>query len=333
MGKVFRIKLLTTKEQNKVLEKFFSVYRTFYNKALEVQLNNRNRVETREEQFMSLEDIDIQVNKLNLKFPFKFDMGIRASALIHAQKAFYTWWNLYLTNPKKPSIGESPRFISKAKEAPFFFTESYWKVNKNGIYISCLGYVRITERDYVPFGEYRNIELKMINHCWAIKLEANFEIEVEQIKPVIDSLEVFINYNGSLQIIDTEIPSILDGEKYSKRLKKLSNCQRRYEYLVKLRSQNTEELKKLKNSISFLESTLEKMRSTYFGSIANNILKVKPAEVILTTESSVSNELQNFASKEHRQARTLFLVKVLIRNLELHGVKVKLKGIEPSILN
>ena len=333
MGKIFSEKLKVATDTHKRLLQFSDVYRIFYNGTLDVQLKNREFVQTREEQFMDLEDIDIEVTKLNIRFPFKYDMGIRASALIKGREAFQSWWASYLRHSRKPTIGSSPRFISKIADDPFFRTRTIVKVDKNGIYFPKLGYLKVTEKGYIPFGDYRNAEIKLIDSYWEVKLESAVEVTISSIKPKMGSLDIFVGYDGALQIQDTVFPSILEGKKYNKRMKKLQNYQDRFNQLLKDVKQNKEEFYKLKNRISVLISTLQNMRISYFGCVSNSILKAKPNEVTLIAESLSSGKLQNFSSKEHRQARTLLLVKTIKRKLELYGIKVKLEGIEPNILN
>lgn len=332
MGKIFRVKIKISKEQNKLLEKFSTVYRTFYNKTLEVQLKNTSCVSNREEQFMSLEDIDIEVNNLNLKFPFKFDKGIRASALIRAQKVFYIWWDSYLLNSNKPSVGKIPRFISKIKELPFFSTITHVNVDKNGIYVPKIGYVKIIEKDYVPFGEYKNIKFKMIGSYWEVQLEANFDIEIEKVKPVIDSIEVLVCEDGSLQVGDIEFPSIMEFEPYLKNLKNFEKCKRKFKkikyYGIDI---NKGKLEKLRSRINVLENKIVKMREMYFNSIANKLIDAKPAELVLSSSSTYKGNPQKFSSRSHIKSKTVIFLRIIKNKAELHGIKVVLENISSDI--
>ena len=338
MGKIFRINTIASKEQNESLKSFSFVYKIFYNKALEIQLNNRNRVNTREEQFMSLEDMDIQVNKLNLKFPFKFDMGIRASALIHAQKAFYTWWDLYLTNPKKPSIGESPRFIGgeRAKEIPFFFTETHWKVDKNGLYVPNLGYVKFKEKNYVPFGEFKNIKLTWEKKFWKIQLEANFEIAVEPIIPKIENLDVSIYPDGSFLIGELEIPSVLDAESMLTRLERYEEAEKQLKRKIELsrgipENKKPKSILKAKKELSRAKDSIENEKIRLYNSLVNMILKEAPAKIKLTAPLTNRGEEQFFSNNIFRQTKMKMFVRMLKKKVELYGIKVETEGIKPEI--
>lgn len=332
MGKIFRTKTRTTIEQNEILKNFSQVYKTFYNKSLEVQLKNRELVQTREDQFMSLEDIDIEVTKSKIEFPFKYDEGIRASAIIHAKNAFYTWWNKYLTNPKKTSIGESPRFIKKSKY-PFFFTTSLIKVNKNGLSVSNLGYVKLLTQGYVPFGEYKNVRFTFDGNFWRVQLESNFEINIEQLKPKMGNLDISIYSDGSLTIGELEVPSVLEAESMIPRLEKYEEAKKQLKRKIKLgkrisANKKPKSIGKAELALRKAKNSIENEKIRLYNSLVNTILREAPAKIFLRAPLTDRGEEQLFSDGIFRESKMKMFVRMLKKKVELYGIKVETEGIK-----
>lgn len=332
MDRVFKEKVKVPLEVHKRLLQFSNVYRTYYNKALEVQVKNRSLVQTREEQFMTLDKIEREVDNLNLRFDFKFDRGIMKAALIEARSCFYSWWSAYIEGSKKLSTGDLPRFISKNKDLPSFSTLTIVRVDKNGLYLSRLGYLKFKNEGYIPFGSYKNVKLSLTGSFWTFKLESTFEVETSQAESKTDSLEVVIGLDCSFQIGDINVSSILNMGKYSNRVKKLANYQKRYDNLLKEKSFSDEEFYKVQKQISILTEVLRRMRITYVSSIVNKIMKLAPAEVSIRAEHSTKSKFQNFNSKQCRQSSILVLLKIIKAKLESCGVVVSLKEMNITVL-
>ena len=335
MGKIFRAKTRTTIEQNEILKNFSQVYKTFYNKSLEVQLKNRKYAQAREDQFMSLEDIDIEVTKSKIEFPFKYDEGIRSSAIIHAKNAFYTWWDRYLTNLKKTSIGDSPRFIKKSKYS-FFFTTSLIKVNKNGLSVSNLGYVKLLTQGYVPFGEYKNVRFTFDGNFWRVQLESNFEINIEQLKPKMDNLDISIYSDGSLAIGELEIPSVLEAESMIPRLEKYKEAKEQLERKIKLSkgipaNKKPKSIDKAKVAVRRAKNSIENEKIRLYNSLVNAVLCEAPAKIFLRASLTDRGEEQLFSSDVFRDTKIKMFVRMLKKKVELYGIKVETEGIKSEV--
>ena len=211
MGKIYIDNLKITPEIEEKLIQYSSVYKVLYNKALYIQVQNRDSCQTLEAQFMSLEDLNKKVTECNLEFPFKFDEGIKEAAILHAFKAFYNWWRGYLESSPKASRHSTPNFIRNDKDSFFFFTSSNMKFDKNGVYVPKIGYIKLAGKIDIPYGEYKEVRISLVGSKWTIRFEAVKETPIEIQEPLIDSLEIKIHLDASFQIGEVEVPSILEN--------------------------------------------------------------------------------------------------------------------------
>lgn len=332
MGKVYIDNLKVTPEIEEKLIQYSSVYKVLYNKVLFIQMQNRDSAQTIEAQFMPLENITKRVEEENIEFPFKFDEGIKEAAMIHGYRAFYSWWRGYLESPPKASRHSTPNFIRNDKDSFFFFTSSNMKFDKNGVYVPKIGYIKLAGKIDIPYGEYKEVRISLVGSKWTIRFEAIKETPIKVIEPLIDTLEVKIYSDGSLQIGDIEeIPSILENETFLEDFDEIIHYEKTYHKKRTNKNLSYTEKQKSKNKLIFLRNKLKYNLTKHFNTVANKVIKAQPAKVMISADKTINGNLQAFKTGNYRKARTIYLVRAIKKKADLNGIKVLLKGIDPSI--
>lgn len=359
MGKVFTEKLKMKEGTDSNLQSYANLYRVIYNTTLKVQLVCMDYSSTKsyDDQFMSYEVVlncirnrcgineestkVLKEDFLNLtKFCSnkKFDEGIETAAIRKATTAFHSWWKKYLESFPNPSRYSKPRFIDNLRNNPYFYTDTEITSTKRGsLYISKIGRIRIAELGCIPDGKYKNAQFRKAGKTWIVRLESIDRTDETGKKnkelPLVDLLEVTFFSDGSLQIGESDIiPSILDCEGYQEALSEVT----RYE---KIHAKNVQDKKasytkklKSRNKLNFLRNKLKSDLRVVFSTIANNIVKARPAKIEMIAYGN-EEVLQNFKTGKHRNAKTLLLARIIKKKAELNDIEVVLRGINPSIFS
>lgn len=353
MGKIFTEKLKLSKKEEKdnltynLLLDFARIYKASYNLALDIQLDHRDRATSYEQQFMDfnqvleeMEEVESSlspyVNELKeaIKKCPKYDQGITIAAVRRAVLSFTTWWNKHLQKHSKPSLHIEPHYIKTLKDSPFFYTDTEITSSRGGyLYISNIGRVRVKELGYIPDGKYKNVRFSKSGDSWVVRAESAFNIPVEKKKPMIDNLHVTIYSDGSLQIEDKEIPSILESESYLKELEKVT----KYEQIHIKKLSNSylsfKEKEKSRDKLNYLRNHLSYLVRVHFNTVANKIIRTQPSKITLVSSEGSDGKLQKFLSGTHRKAKTILLARIIKKKADLQSIKLVLEGIDSSIFN
>ena len=353
MGKTFTEKLKLSKKEEKdyitynLLMGYARIYKASYNLALDIQLNHRNNASSYESQFMDFNEVlekmeevkpslsprvsELREAKKNCP---KYDQGILVAASRRAVLSFTIWWNKRLTKSSKSSLCLEPHYIKTLKDSPFFYTDTEVTSSRGGyLYISNIGRVRVGDLGYIPDGKYKNVRFSKSGDYWIVRLESAFDIPFEKQTPLISNINVFFYLDGSLQIGDKEIPSILESEVYLKKLEKVTKYERVHTKKMNNRSLPFEKKEKSRDRLSYLKGRLNHIVKVYFNTIANQIINTRPAKITLLSPGTPDGKLQKFLSGNHRKAKTLLLVKIIKKKADLNGIKIALEGIDSSIFD
>lgn len=353
MGKIFTEKLKLSKKEEKdnltynLLMDFARVYKASYNLALDIQLNHRDNAGSYENQFMDFNEVleEMKTAKPSLsprvnefieakKNCPKYDQGIIVAASRRAVLSFTIWWNKRLTKNSKSSLCLEPHYIKTLKDSPFFYTDTEVTSSRGGyLYISNIGRIKVRDLGYIPDGKYKNVRFSKSKDSWIVRLESAFDIPVEKKRPMMGNLCVTIHSDGSLQIGDTEIPSILESELYLKELEKVTKYEEIHNRKVKNKYLLFKEKEKSRDKLNYLKGHLNYLVRVHFSTIANKIMKAQPSKITLFTSESSNGKPQKFLSGTHRKAKTLLLVKIIKKKADLNGIKIALEGIDSSIFD
>ena len=353
MGKIFTEKLKLSKKEEKdnltynLLLDFAHIYKASYNLALDIQLNHRDNAGSYETQFMDFNEVleEIEEAKPSLsprvselkeaikKCP-KYDQGVTVAAVKRAILSFTIWWNKHLQERSKPSLHIEPHYIKILKDSPFFYTDTEVTSSRGGyLYVSNIGRVRVRDLGYIPDGKYKNVRFSKSKDSWIVRMESAFDIPVEKKRPMMGNLCVTIHSDGSLQIGDTEIPSILESELYLKELEKVTKYEEIHNRKIKNKYLLFREKEKSRDKLNYLKGHLNYLVRVHFSTIANKIVKAQPSKITLFTSESSNGKLQKFLSGIHRKAKTILLVRIIKKKADLNGIKVVLEGIDSSIFD
>lgn len=353
MGKIFTEKLKLSKKEEKdnltynLLLDFARIYKASYNLALDIQLNHRDNAGSYETQFMDfnevLEEIEEvkpslspRVSELNeaIKKCPKYDQGVTVAAVKRAILSFTIWWNKRLIKSSKSSLCLEPHYIKTLKDSPFFYTDTEVTSSRGGyLYISNIGRVRVKDLGYIPDGKYKNVRFSKSKDSWIVRMESAFDIPIEKKRPMMGNLHVTIYSDGSLQIEDKEIPSILENESYHNVLEKVTKYEEIHNRKVKNKYLPFKEKEKSRDRLNYLRNKLNYQVRLYFNKVSNWVVKAQPSKITLSTSESSNGKLQKFLSGIHRKAKTILLVRIIKKKADLNGIKVVLEGIDSSIFD
>lgn len=360
MGKIFTEKLKMKEDIYSALQSYANLYRILYNKALTIQLVHKDYASSQSynDCFMSCDEVlyciknekgrsrkiieILQDDFLALKkaYPKKYDKGIETAAVRKATVAFHSWWKKCLTNLSAPSIHLKPRFINNMMDNPYFYTDTEITSTRRGfIYVSNIGRIQVRDLGCIPDGKYKNAQFKKSGKSWIVSLESIEDLPVKEKdkdkkkeKPLIDNLEVIFYSDGSLQIGENgEVPSILVDDEYQKAFSKVA----RYEKIhsKKIQSNEISYMSKVKsrNKLNYLRNKLKSNMRICYNTIANNIIKARPAKIEMIAFDYDGDRLQNFKTGKYRSAKIGLLASIIKKKADLNDVKVVLRGIDPSI--
>lgn len=357
MGKIFTEKLKMKEGIYSALQSYANLYRILYNKALTIQLVHKDYASSQSYNncFMSCDEVlnciknekgrsrkiteVLQDDFLALKkaYPEKYDKGIETAAVRKAVIAFHSWWKKCLTNLSASSIHLKPRFIDNLRDNPYFYTDTEIISTRRGfIYVSNIGRIQVRDLGCIPDGKYKNAQFKISGKSWMVSLESIEDLPVKEKdkkeKPLIDNLEVIFYSDGSLQIGENgEVPSILVDDGYQKAFLKVV----RYEKIhsKKIQSNEISYMSKVKsrNKLNYLRNKLKSNLRICYNTIANNIIKARPAKIEMIAFDYDGDRLQNFKTGKYRSAKIGLLASIIKKKADLNDVKVVLRGIDPSI--
>ena len=353
MGKTFTEKLKLSKKEEKdyitynLLMGYARIYKASYNLALDIQLNHRNNASSYESQFMDFNEVLEKMEEVKPSFSPrvselreakkncpKYDQGIIVAASRRAVLSFTIWWNKHLQERSKPSLHIEPHYIKALKDSPFFYTDTEVTSSRGGyLYISNIGRIKVRDLGYIPDGKYKNVRISKSGDSWIVRLESAFDIPVEKKRPMMGNLRVIIYPDGSLQIGDIEIPSILESELYLKELEKVTKYEEVHNRKVKNKYLIFKEKEKSRDKLNYLKGHLNYLVRVHFSTIANKIVKAQPSKITLVSSEGSEEKLQKFLSGSHRKAKTLLLVKIIKKKAELQSIRVLLEGIDSSIFD
>ena len=353
MGKIFTEKLKLSKKEEKdnltynLLMGYARIYKASYNLALDIQLNHRDNANSYESQFMDFNEVleEMKTAKPSIsphvselieakKNCPKYDQGIIVAASRRAFLSFTIWWNKHLQERSKPSLHTEPHYIKTLKDSPFFFTDTEITSSRGGyLYISNIGRVRVRDLGYIPDGKYKNVRFSKSGDYWTVRLESAFDIPFEKQTSLISNIDVFFYSDGSLQIGDKEIPSILESEVYLKNLEKVTKYERVYTKKISNRSLPFEKKEKSRDRLNYLKGRLNHIVKVHFNTIANQIINTRPAKITLFVSDNPDGKLQKFLSGTHRKAKTILLARIIKKKADLQSIKIVLEGIDSSIFD
>ena len=353
MGKIFSEKLKLSKKEEKdnltynLLLDFAHIYKASYNLALDIQMNHRDNADSYESQFMDFDQIFEEMETANVslsprvsefkeaikKCP-KYDKGVTMAAVKRAILAFTAWWNKHLQKSSKSSLHIEPHYIRSVYDSPFFYTDTEVTSSRGGyLYISNIGRVRVKDLGYIPDGKYKNVRFNRSKDSWIVRMESAFDIPVEKKRPMMGNLHVIIYSDGSLQIEDKEIPSILENESYHNMLEKVTKYEEIHNRKVKNKYLPFKEKEKSRDRLNYLRNKLNYQVRLYFNKVSNWIVKAQPSKITLSTSESSNGKLQKFLSGTYRKAKTILLVGIIKKKADLQSIEVVLEGIDSSIFD
>ena len=286
MIKGIKIKLYPTKEQETLLWKSAGVMRFVYNWALRFS-----------ETYYRIYKKSVSVNAMRKHFTkirnsnkYSWIKEVSAEIPQQAIKDF----DIALTNFFK-GISKYPKCKTKKhSQISFYHLPNKFKVYDNLIYLEKIGYIKMSDENRLPKGNYKKDKIKVYNPrikfngvYWYLSLGIEYEKQTIKLNENLSvGIDLGIKELAVVSNFDKPFKNINKSQRVRKLKKKLKRLQkqvsRKYEINRKGNKYiKTQNILKLEHKIKLIHLKLKNIRLNYNHQITNIIAKTKPYRIVM----------------------------------------------------
>jgi len=285
-----KIRLLPTKEQEKLLFKSAGCSRFIYNWALEKQIENYKNGN----KFIKDTDLRKEMTLLKKEKGFEFLNEIGSNVLKQAVKDLCLAYKKFFD--KKASF---PKYKSRKSNISFYVNYETMKKTQNGVQCEKLGNIKTSESLPKLLKEekyYLNPHISYDGKYWYIGFTRKIKIHKTELNDSIIGIDLGIKNLATCS--NKKVYKNINKTKRVKKLKKkLKRLQRKVskKYLINKVGNKyikTENIIKLERKIKLIHRTLTNIRVNHTHQVTTEIVKTKPSKIIMET-LRVTNMLKN----------------------------------------
>ena len=285
-----RIRLLPTKEQEKLLWKSAGCSRFIYNWALTKQIENYNKGN----KFIKDTELRKEMTLLKKEKEYKFLVEVGCNVLKHSITDLCLAYKKFFN--KKASF---PKYKSRKSNISFYVNYETMKKTQNGVQCEKLGNIKTTEPlPKLLKGEehYSNPHISYDGKYWYIDFTRKIKIHKTKLNNNIIGIDLGIK-NLATCSSGKVYKNINKTKKVKKLKKKLKRLQRKVskKYLMNKVGNKfikTNNIIELERKIKLVHRTLTNIRINYIHQVTTEIVKTKSSKIVMET-LKVSNMLKN----------------------------------------
>ena len=324
MNKTIKVRLEPNNIQKTMMKKSLGISRFAYNWALNKQQENYkengkflNNYDMRKEFtiFKSLEENN---------WLYEVSCDIPKQAIKDAERAFINFF-------KKKSF--YPKFKSKKNNMQSFFQDTFkFKVNESKVYLSNIGWIKLSEKNKIPIGHgkdlhFKNIRITYDKENWYISV--GIECENQAFKKFTYGIGIDLGIKDLAICSDGHIYKNINKQSHVKKIEKKKHrlqriLSRKYEMNKKGDSYcKTSNIIKLEKSLLKINHHLRNIRKDYINKITTEIIKRKPSFITIE-ELNISGMMKNkHLSKQIANQCLYEFIKQLKYKASWYGIELR----------
>ncbi|WP_094606377.1 IS200/IS605 family transposase ISBth15 [Sporomusa silvacetica DSM 10669] len=241
------------------------------------------------------------------------DRDLRKELTILKQTRELNWLNTYSNNITKQAIkdacdayykffkglAEKPKFKSRKKSQPKFYQDTDKIKFKNGkVRLEKIGWIKLSEKNRIPENtKYTNPRVTFDGVHWYVSVGIEIQSESVDLTGESIGIDVGIKYLAVCSQIEKPYKNINKSKKIKRLEKKLRRLQRKvsnkYDKNKKgERYVKTGNIIKLETNIRKLHKRLDNIRTNYRHEVTTEIVKTKPARIVMES-LNISGMMKN----------------------------------------
>jgi len=325
MIKSYKIRLETNNKQNTLLHKSSGIARFAYNWALSREQENYK-----------------QGNK------FIQDGDLRKEFTLLRNNPEYSWLKEVSNDIPKQAIkdactaykrffkGQSkyPNFKKKRNSQQSFYQDNLKiQVTETHVYLSNIGFIKLSEKERLPIGKGKNKEISVVNPRikfdglhWYLSVGIEESVDVEELNGVI-GIDLGIKDTAILSngIVVPNINKINKIKKLENRIKRLQKKIAK-KYLKNKKGERyikTSNIAKLEKKANKIRKKITNIRTDFIHKSTTSIVKTKPSKIVME-DLNIKGMMKNHRLAKSIQDQSLFEFKRQLRyKCDWNGIELK----------